>query len=264
MLSFPILLALVALAGALRGPGDAAKHALTPTIVEQAGVPMERVDRTLVGRRTHRRRWPEPRSPAAWSRWSDPSNALLVDAASFALSASGADGDHAITRADGDRARRRRPPVPDPAADRLGVPPARARPDDPHADGRRDQPDRHRLLGGPGAGVGQGDRRGCGRRRPRLRGEERRIDRRLAGRGPLGRADAAVPGVRRRLPDRRRTEVPRARPRRTARRRAGHLRRRRIRVRVPQPDPRGRVLRTDPRADWSAGSARCPPPSASR
>ena len=42
-LSFPLLLALVALAGALRGPGDAAKHALVPTIAEHAGVPMERV-----------------------------------------------------------------------------------------------------------------------------------------------------------------------------------------------------------------------------
>ncbi|MFC6287216.1 MFS transporter [Nocardioides sp. GCM10027113] len=41
-LSFPVLLALVAVAGALRGPGDAAKHALIPTLVAQAGVPMER------------------------------------------------------------------------------------------------------------------------------------------------------------------------------------------------------------------------------
>ena len=42
MLTFPLLLALVAVAGALRGPGDAAKDSLTPAIVAAAGVPMER------------------------------------------------------------------------------------------------------------------------------------------------------------------------------------------------------------------------------
>ncbi|MDO3397062.1 MFS transporter [Nocardioides sp. SOB44] len=41
-LSFPLLLALVAVAGALRGPGDAAKDSLTPVIVAAAQVPMER------------------------------------------------------------------------------------------------------------------------------------------------------------------------------------------------------------------------------
>ena len=33
----------MAVAGALRGPGDAAKHAMTPTLAATAGVPMERV-----------------------------------------------------------------------------------------------------------------------------------------------------------------------------------------------------------------------------
>jgi MFS family permease len=42
MLAFPVLLMLVAAAGALRGPGDAARHALVPQLVEAAGVPMER------------------------------------------------------------------------------------------------------------------------------------------------------------------------------------------------------------------------------
>ena len=42
LLHFPILLALVALAGALRGPGDAAKSAMIPQLVEAAGVPTER------------------------------------------------------------------------------------------------------------------------------------------------------------------------------------------------------------------------------
>lgn len=42
VLSFPALLVLVALAGALRGPGDAAKHAMVPVLVDSAGVPLER------------------------------------------------------------------------------------------------------------------------------------------------------------------------------------------------------------------------------
>ena len=52
-LSFPGFLALVAVAGALRGPGDGAKHAMVPALVASAGVPLERatglhstVDRT--------------------------------------------------------------------------------------------------------------------------------------------------------------------------------------------------------------------------
>lgn len=42
LLTFPILLTLVAVAGGLRGPGDAAKTALTPAVAAAAGVPMER------------------------------------------------------------------------------------------------------------------------------------------------------------------------------------------------------------------------------
>lgn len=42
-LSFPLLLVLVAVAGALRGPGDAGKAAMTPEIARVAGVPLERV-----------------------------------------------------------------------------------------------------------------------------------------------------------------------------------------------------------------------------
>src|SRR3954447_9955060 len=41
-LSFPLLLCLVAVAGALRGPGDAATTALIPALVERADVPYER------------------------------------------------------------------------------------------------------------------------------------------------------------------------------------------------------------------------------
>lgn len=43
VLSFPLLLALVAVAGALRGPGDAGKSAMTPEIARVAGVSLERV-----------------------------------------------------------------------------------------------------------------------------------------------------------------------------------------------------------------------------
>ncbi len=43
LLSFPILLALVALTGALRGPGDAGKSAMTPEIARVAEVSLERV-----------------------------------------------------------------------------------------------------------------------------------------------------------------------------------------------------------------------------
>lgn len=42
LLSFPLLLGLVALAGALRGPGDTAKHVLMPDVAAAAGVPLER------------------------------------------------------------------------------------------------------------------------------------------------------------------------------------------------------------------------------
>lgn len=41
-LTFPVLLGLVAVAGALRGPGDAATTALIPALVERADVPYER------------------------------------------------------------------------------------------------------------------------------------------------------------------------------------------------------------------------------
>jgi MFS family permease len=43
VLSFPVLLTLVAVAGALRGPGDAAKATLIPDIARAAQVPLERV-----------------------------------------------------------------------------------------------------------------------------------------------------------------------------------------------------------------------------
>jgi MFS family permease len=85
-LPFPVFLALVAAAGALRGPGDAAKHSMTPTLAAAAGVPMERVtglsstvERTagLLGAAL----------AGALVAVIGPANALLVDAASFGVSA---------------------------------------------------------------------------------------------------------------------------------------------------------------------------------
>ncbi len=85
-LTLPLFLLLVALAGALRGPGDGAKSALVPILVDEAGVPMERatglsatVERTasMLG--------------AAFAgglvALIGPANALVVDAVSFGLSA---------------------------------------------------------------------------------------------------------------------------------------------------------------------------------
>ncbi len=85
-LPFPVFLLLVALAGALRGPGDAAKAALTPAVVAAAGVPMERatglhstVERTagLLG----------AAAAGGLVAWIGAADALIVDAVSFGLSA---------------------------------------------------------------------------------------------------------------------------------------------------------------------------------
>lgn len=86
MLSFPAFLALVAVAGALRGPGDGAKHAMVPALVAEAGVPMERatglsstVERTasMLGAGL----------AGVLVASLGAQNALLVDAASFGVSA---------------------------------------------------------------------------------------------------------------------------------------------------------------------------------
>ncbi|WP_338087752.1 MFS transporter [Nocardioides lijunqiniae] len=86
LMAFPLLLVLVALAGALRGPGDAAKHAMVPTLVSEAGVPMERatglsstVERTasMLGAGLG----------GLLVASLGAANALLVDAVSFGLSA---------------------------------------------------------------------------------------------------------------------------------------------------------------------------------
>jgi MFS family permease len=85
-LTFPLFLGLVAVAGALRGPGDGAKQALVPVLVEKASVPMERA--TGLGSTVERT------ASMLGSVFAGglvavigPANALVVDAVSFGLSA---------------------------------------------------------------------------------------------------------------------------------------------------------------------------------
>src|SRR6478672_567934 len=86
LLPFGVFLALVACAGALRGPGDAAKSSIVPSVVEAAGVPMERatglhatVERTasMLG----------AVFAGVLMAAIGAANALVVDAVSFGLSA---------------------------------------------------------------------------------------------------------------------------------------------------------------------------------
>lgn len=86
LLHFPILLALVALAGALRGPGDAAKSAMIPQLVETAGVPTERA----TGLHSFVERTASMLGAAAAGLLIGlvgATDAIVIDAASFALGA---------------------------------------------------------------------------------------------------------------------------------------------------------------------------------
>ena len=85
-LSFPGFLLLVAMAGALRGPGDSAKHALIPRLVERAEVPLERATGLAS---TVERGASMLGAVFAGGLISviGPANALVVDAGSFLLSA---------------------------------------------------------------------------------------------------------------------------------------------------------------------------------
>jgi MFS family permease len=86
LLSFVGFLGLVAVAGALRGPGDAAKAAMTPTLAVAAGVPMERV----TGLSSTVERTASMLGAALAGGLVaviGPANALVVDAASFGVSA---------------------------------------------------------------------------------------------------------------------------------------------------------------------------------
>lgn len=86
LLTFPAFLGLVAVAGALRGPGDGAKQALVPTLVERAGVPLERAT-GLHGTVERAASMLGVAFAGGLVAVVGPTNALLVDAASFALSA---------------------------------------------------------------------------------------------------------------------------------------------------------------------------------
>ncbi|MCW2812707.1 MAG: hypothetical protein JWN84_162 [Nocardioides sp.] len=85
-LSFPAFLALVAVAGALRGPGDGAKHSMIPALVEVSGVPMERAT-GLSGTVERTASMLGAGLAGLLVAGLGAQNALLVDALSFGLSA---------------------------------------------------------------------------------------------------------------------------------------------------------------------------------
>src|SRR4051812_19436614 len=85
-LSLPLLLVLVALAGALRGPGDAAKNALVPAIAEHGAVPMERVT-GLAGTVERTSSMLGAALAGGLVAVLGATNAIIVDAVSFGVSA---------------------------------------------------------------------------------------------------------------------------------------------------------------------------------
>ena len=85
-LTFPALLGLVAVAGGLRGPGDSAKQALVPAIAEHANVPLERVT-GLAGTVERTSSMLGAALAGGMVAVIGATNALIVDAASFGLSA---------------------------------------------------------------------------------------------------------------------------------------------------------------------------------
>ena len=138
-LSLPVFLLMVAVAGGLRGPGDAAKSALIPRLVERAEVPMERatglypaVERSACSAGVRP-------SPAASSRWSVPRRrssstplSFLVSAVVLGLTTRSLAGPATPVRGTGAVVGRRRARLPHPAARGLGLPaprPGARRPD---------------------------------------------------------------------------------------------------------------------------------------
>jgi MFS family permease len=85
-LSFDALLVLVAVAGALRGPGDSAKAALVPAIADHAQVPLERVT-GLSGAIERSATFVGAAAAGGLVVWLGVVNALAVDAASFGVCA---------------------------------------------------------------------------------------------------------------------------------------------------------------------------------
>jgi len=86
LLSFPLLLVLVTVAGTLRGPADGAKHALVPAIADTSGQSMERVT-GLAGAAERLASTAGAAFAGVLVALIGPAQALVVDAASFGLSA---------------------------------------------------------------------------------------------------------------------------------------------------------------------------------
>ena len=178
-LTFPLLLVLVAVAGALRGPGDAGKAAMTPEIARVAGVSLERVTGLASA--------VERTSTMAGAALAGllvagvgAANALYVDAASFlrllrGLRAGRRPGWAAPSRARGRPTGRRRRRTSSELRRGLGLPAHRAGAGRDLPDGRGDQPGRPGLRRGARAGVGEGVRRRGGGARRAVRGLQRRL-----------------------------------------------------------------------------------------
>ena len=86
LLRFPLLLALVALAGTLRGFGDTSKRTLLPRAADAAGVPIDRATALYDGVNRSAMLLGLPASGFLIA-WIGPANVLLIDAASFLCSA---------------------------------------------------------------------------------------------------------------------------------------------------------------------------------
>jgi nitrate/nitrite transporter NarK len=86
LLPLPTLLALVAAAGTARGPGDTAKSTLVPSVADAAGLPLERVT-GLYGTVDRLAQVGGPLLAGAVVAGFGPLTALLIDGASFAISA---------------------------------------------------------------------------------------------------------------------------------------------------------------------------------
>ncbi|MDQ6523807.1 MFS transporter [Nocardioides sp. LHD-245] len=81
-LHFPVLLALVAVTGVLRGPSEAARHAMVPALVRHVGLPTERVT-GLVGTTDRLSALVGAAVGGGLVALLGPATALLVDAGSF-------------------------------------------------------------------------------------------------------------------------------------------------------------------------------------
>ncbi|WP_053756871.1 MFS transporter [Streptomyces sp. AS58] len=84
MLSLPVLLALVALIGASRGPGDLAKEVMVPEAAERGGVPLERAT-GLTGVTERLASTIGPAAGGSLVALAGPLTGLLVNASCFAL-----------------------------------------------------------------------------------------------------------------------------------------------------------------------------------